>query len=149
MTLVGVSLHDLRKTTSTDTTKQKFSLGCVLHVGIQCVEAIEELHQAGIISLFFLKSNSSQSFNQLIAGYLHRDIKPGNFAIGRNEPRRIFLLDFGMARRFLDEHGTIKRPRWAAGFRGTIRYAPISCHISREQSRKDDLESWLYAQVTI
>lgn len=27
------------------------------------------------------------------------------------------------------------------------RYAALSCHVSREQCRKDDLESWLYQQV--
>lgn len=54
-----------------------------------------------------------------------------------------------MCRRYLDQNGSIKTPRWAAGFRGTVRYAPISCHISREQSRKDDLETWFYMQVEL
>jgi serine/threonine protein kinase len=53
MTLVGLSLHDLRKL-YTDLSKQAFTLGTALSVGIQCVEAIEELH---------------------LIGYLHRDIK--------------------------------------------------------------------------
>uniref|UniRef100_A0A914RAM6 Uncharacterized protein n=1 Tax=Parascaris equorum TaxID=6256 RepID=A0A914RAM6_PAREQ len=35
----------------------------------------------------------------------------------------------------------------AAGFRGTVRYAPLSCHIRRETCRKDDIESWLYQQI--
>jgi len=124
MTLVGHSLQDHRKARP----NKKFSLGCALSVGIQCVDAIQELHSAG---------------------FLHRDIKPGNFTTGRNEPRNIYLLDFGMARKYLDKSGSVKRPRWAAGFRGTVLYAPISCHISREQSKKDDLEAWLYMQVEI
>ncbi|CAD5232184.1 unnamed protein product [Bursaphelenchus xylophilus] len=127
MTLVGPSFHDLRKR-YTDPVKQKFSLGCALSVGIKCIEAIEELH---------------------LVGYLHRDIKPGNFAIGLTDYRKVLMLDFGMARRYLDPNGEIRKPRWAAGFRGTVRYAPLSCHISREQCRKDDLETWTYMQIEL
>ena len=59
------------------------------------------------------------------------------------------MLDFGMARKYVDVQGKTRVPRWAAGFRGTVRYAPLSCHISRDQCRKDDLESFLYMQVCI
>ncbi|CAD5222813.1 unnamed protein product [Bursaphelenchus okinawaensis] len=127
MTLVGPSFHDLRKK-YTDPAKQKFTLGCALSIGIKCVEAIEELHSVG---------------------YLHRDIKPGNFAVGKSDYRKVLMLDFGMARKFLDAKGEIRKPRWAAGFRGTVRYAPLSCHISREQCRKDDLETWMYMQIEL
>ena len=53
-----------------------------------------------------------------------------------------------MCRKYL-ENGQIRRPRAIAGFRGTIRYAPLSCHIRRETSRKDDIESWVYQQIEI
>ncbi|VDO24777.1 unnamed protein product [Onchocerca flexuosa] len=138
MTLVGQSLtvditvlsfdpihFDLRKHDPTQKI-QKFTMGCAISVGIKCLEAIEELHNIG---------------------YLHRDIKPGNFAIGRKNLRQIYLLDFGMCRKYINNHSTIRNPRRSAGFRGTIRYASISSHISREQCRKDDLESWMYQQV--
>lgn len=111
-----------------DKEKQKFSLGCVLSCGMKCIEAIEELHSIG---------------------YLHRDIKPGNFAIGKDDSRKIIMLDFGMARKFVDEQGRQRAPRWAAGFRGTVRYAPLSCHLSRDHCRKDDLETWLYTQIEL
>ncbi|VDM72274.1 unnamed protein product [Strongylus vulgaris] len=107
-----------------------FSMGCAISVGIQCLEAVQELHNVG---------------------YLHRDLKPANFCICVDDVRRIFLLDFGMCRRYIDSDNAVRRPRWASGFRGTQRgwfsYAAISCHISREMARKDDLESWLYQQV--
>uniref|UniRef100_A0A914Y954 Protein kinase domain-containing protein n=1 Tax=Panagrolaimus superbus TaxID=310955 RepID=A0A914Y954_9BILA len=127
MTMVGKSLQDVRKMCP----GQKFSLGTALSIGIQSLEAIEELHQIG---------------------FLHRDIKPSNFAIGRpeiNELRKVYLLDFGMCRRYTDDNKQIRRPRSVAGFRGTIRYAPLSCHIRRETCRKDDIESWLYQQIEI
>lgn len=31
-----------------------------------------------------------------------------------------------------------------AGFRGTVKYAPVACHAQRELCRLDDLETWLY-----
>ena len=41
----------------------------------------------------------------------------------------------------------MRKPRQAAGFRGTVRYAPISCHLQRELCRKDDAETWVYMLV--
>lgn len=39
-------------------------------------------------------------------GYLHRDIKPGNFAVGRpgtKDYHNIYLLDFGLCRKFVQK----------------------------------------------
>ncbi|CAD5225865.1 unnamed protein product [Bursaphelenchus okinawaensis] len=125
MSLVGPSLSDLLKHPK-DISERVFSLSTCVFCAVQCLEAIEELHSVG---------------------YLHRDIKPGNYAVGVNNTRHILLLDFGMARKYLNGSGDIRRPRWATGFRGTVRYAALSCHVSREQCRKDDLESWFYMLV--
>ncbi|KAK0399732.1 hypothetical protein QR680_003184 [Steinernema hermaphroditum] len=80
-------------------------------------------------------------------GYQHRDIKAANFAIGAVERQQIYIIDFGLCRSFFDEFGSMRRPRKVAPFRGTVRYAPLACHILRETCRKDDLESWLYSQI--
>uniref|UniRef100_A0AC34FT73 Protein kinase domain-containing protein n=1 Tax=Panagrolaimus sp. ES5 TaxID=591445 RepID=A0AC34FT73_9BILA len=45
MTMVGKSLQDVRKMCP----GQKFSLGTALSIGIQSLEAIEELHQIGFL----------------------------------------------------------------------------------------------------
>jgi tau tubulin kinase len=129
MTMVGQSLQDLRKAAP----GHKLSMGCAISVGIQCLEALEDMHSIG---------------------YLHRDVKPGNYAVGRaerNELRKVYMLDFGMCRRYIrdDGTGTPRTPRVQAGFRGTVRYASINCHKSMELSRKDDLETWMYQQVEL
>uniref|UniRef100_A0A7E5A0E7 non-specific serine/threonine protein kinase n=2 Tax=Panagrellus redivivus TaxID=6233 RepID=A0A7E5A0E7_PANRE len=127
MTLVGKSLQDLRLMLP----KKKFSMGTAISVSMQCLKALEDLHSIG---------------------YLHRDVKPGNYTIGRvemNELRKVYVLDFGMARKFVHDDGTMKKPRTAAGFRGTVRYAALSCHLQRELCRKDDIESWLYQTVEL
>ncbi len=127
MTLVGKSLQDLRK----EGQGQHLSLSSAMRIGKQCLEATADLH--GI-------------------GYLHRDIKPGNFAVGRqevNQHRNVYILDFGLARKFVKDSGEIRTPRAAAGFRGTVRYAPINCHRFKELGRKDDLETWFYMLVEL
>ncbi|CAO4372374.1 unnamed protein product [Caenorhabditis nigoni] len=127
MTFVGLSLADLRANAPT----KKFSMGTAISVGRQSLEALEDMHNIG---------------------YLHRDVKPGNYTIGRaevNELRKVYVLDFGMARKFAHEDGTIKKPRNVAGFRGTVKYAPVSCHAGRELCRQDDCETWLYMLVEI
>uniref|UniRef100_A0A1I8BXK4 Protein kinase domain-containing protein n=1 Tax=Meloidogyne hapla TaxID=6305 RepID=A0A1I8BXK4_MELHA len=108
MTLLGKSLHDLRKARKSE----HFTMGTAIGTAIQTLEAIEELHKIG---------------------YLHRDIKPGNYSVGlpdrKGNLRTIYLLDFGMCRRYVKEDNTLRRPRSAAGFRGTPRYAALRCHM--------------------
>uniref|UniRef100_A0A915NXL4 Protein kinase domain-containing protein n=1 Tax=Meloidogyne floridensis TaxID=298350 RepID=A0A915NXL4_9BILA len=126
MTLLGKSLHDLRKARKSE----HFTPGTAIGSAIQTLEAIEELHKIG---------------------YLHRDIKPGNYSIGlpdrKGDVRNIYILDFGMCRRYVRDDNTLRRPRSAAGFRGTPRYAALRCHMNMEYCRADDVESWIYMIV--
>ncbi|EFO83213.1 hypothetical protein CRE_26871 [Caenorhabditis remanei] len=97
MTLVGKSLEDLRKAGNGG----HMSMGCSIGIGIQALEALEDLH--GI-------------------GYLHRDVKPGNYTIGRpelNEIRKVYILDFGMCRKFTGTDGNHQKATSSLqGFRG-------------------------------
>uniref|UniRef100_A0A1I7X3Z2 Protein kinase domain-containing protein n=1 Tax=Heterorhabditis bacteriophora TaxID=37862 RepID=A0A1I7X3Z2_HETBA len=45
MTLVGSSLSELRK--SNKVKSKSFSMGCAISIGLQCLEAIQELHNSG------------------------------------------------------------------------------------------------------
>ncbi|CCD62527.1 Protein kinase domain-containing protein [Caenorhabditis elegans] len=127
MKLIGKNLWDLRQ----DRGDGKFTMGTSLKAASQCLVSIEHLH----------------SF-----GYLHRDIKPGNFAAGRkesNEHHVIFMLDFGLCREYVKraEGKDLRAARTTAPFRGTTRYAPLASMLQQDQSRKDDIESWLYMVV--
>ncbi|KIH66821.1 hypothetical protein ANCDUO_02855 [Ancylostoma duodenale] len=61
--------------------------------------------------------------------------------------RRIYLLDFGLARQFRDK-GKIKR-RNHVGFRGTLRYVSLNVHERKDQCTCDDLISNFYSMVEL
>lgn len=82
------------------------------------------------------------------AGYLHRDVKPGNCCIGYYNQSEVYVLDFGMTRPFRNADGTIRTAREYAGFRGTVRYASPNVHKRLETGPGDDLVSLLYAIVS-
>uniref|UniRef100_A0A1I7T7W8 non-specific serine/threonine protein kinase n=1 Tax=Caenorhabditis tropicalis TaxID=1561998 RepID=A0A1I7T7W8_9PELO len=125
MKFLGNSLQDAKKTGP----NSHLNLGSAIGASIQCLEALEELHWCG---------------------FLHRDVKPGNFCLGRaecGELRKIFVLDFGLCRRFVNDQNVMLQPRRKAPYRGTPRYAPIASHNGMEHGRKDDVESWFYMLV--
>uniref|UniRef100_A0A915ARC3 Protein kinase domain-containing protein n=3 Tax=Parascaris univalens TaxID=6257 RepID=A0A915ARC3_PARUN len=127
ITLLGKDLHKLCK----EQYERRFSLSTAIRVGIECLAAIEELHRCG---------------------YLSRDIKPGNFAIGLREyhqNKRVFLLDFGLAKKYLDKSGKHYASRGEVGWRGTNRYGSLKAHQRLDLGRRDDLESWFYLLVEI
>jgi len=84
-------------------------------------------------------------------GYIHRDVKPANFAI---TPRNAAVhegswnvIDFGLARRYVDEGGLVLPARPDAAFRGSTTYASLAAHDGEDLGRRDDLWSWLYVVV--
>ena len=95
---------------------------------MQILKAIESIHEVG---------------------FLHRDIKPSNFAIGKTIPqmKKVYMLDFGLARQYTNAAGEVRPPRAAAGFRGTVRYASVNAHKNKEMGRHDDLWSLFYMLV--
>ena len=53
-----------------------------------------------------------------------------NFSMGihSNTCRKVYMLDFGLARQYVNQNGDVRAPRAAAGFRGTVRYASVNAH---------------------
>ena len=101
---------------------RQFSVKTTAIIGYQIIKILKYIHDRHII---------------------HRDIKPDNFAMGRNELNDIlYLIDFGLAKKFrssrtLKQYPLTKRK----SLTGTARYASINALQGYEQSRRDDLES--------
>jgi len=119
MDLLGNSLEDLFNLCG-----RKFSLKTVLMIAQQMIKRIEYIHSRRII---------------------HRDIKPDNFAVGRlKHSHRIFVIDFGLAKKYMSSDGKHIKYKDGKSLTGTARYASINTHIGIEQSRRDDLEGLGY-----
>ena len=99
----------------------KFTIKDIAMMGIQMMDRIEFIHSRYI---------------------LHRDIKPENFTIGYDDITNIYLIDFGISRKYRSSR-TLKHVKYALIGRmfGTVRYASYNASRGVEQSRRDDLES--------
>ena len=75
---------------------------------------------------------------------LHRDVKPENFLVSSKKDRKIYLIDFGLSKKFLTKNNKHIPYEENKAMIGTIRYASLNSHYGIEPSRRDDLESWFF-----
>jgi serine/threonine protein kinase len=83
---------------------------------VQMIEAVEEMHDKG---------------------YIHQNIKPDNFRIINN---RVVLIDFGLAKRYLDKDGN-RNILWRLGFEGTPFYGSVKALQGYSQGPGSDISS--------
>jgi len=78
--------------------------------------------------------------------YIHRDIKPGNFVIGKGDnSKQLYIIDFGLSKKYIDKNTHKHIPmKEGKGLTGTARYVSLSTHYGIEQSRRDDIEGIAY-----
>ncbi len=120
MDLLGPSLEELL------TKHKQFGLKTTIALAISMLEVIKYVHSCG---------------------YIHRDIKPDNFTVDIEDKRKLYCIDFGLAKKYIAKNGNHIPFSPDRKFCGTARYASIAAHNNEEQSRKDDLESIGYILI--
>lgn len=121
MELLGDNLEDLFEQYD-----NHFSIGTVLHIGIDIIKIMRALHDSG---------------------FVHRDIKPNNFLIGYKCKHKIYLSDFGLSKEYIKKNGDHMSESFNHSIIGTARYSSINMHLGIEPSRRDDLESIGYMLI--
>ena len=122
MPLLGKSLKELYISKNSN-----FEFKDICLMGMQIMERIKWVHSHNII---------------------HRDIKPDNFLIGLEDPNIIYLIDFGLSKKYKSsttgKHISFSELK---KFTGTVSYASANALRFKEQSRRDDLESICYMLI--
>ena len=96
-------------------------------IGVQMLERLEWIHSKNI---------------------LYRDVKPENCLIGLKNPNLIYIVDFGLCKRYRSSKTGKHIPMRQTGkFNGTMEYASSYVLKGNESSRRDDLISLGYMLI--
>ena len=122
MQMVGQSLDKLLKA------RERFSLKTVLLILANVSKPLEYLHNKK---------------------FVHRDLKPGNMAVGLpgETSSRIYILDLGLATRYMNADDKPIAFETDLDFVGTSRYCSVAAHVGHSQYPCDDLQSLVFILV--
>ena len=118
-TLLGKSLYEIFIVS-----KKPCDLINTCLIAIQSIERLEFIHSKNII---------------------YRDVKPENLSIGINDPNVIYIIDFGLCKKYRSsKSGKHIQFKDTKRFNGTLKYASSHVLQGKEASRRDDLISLGY-----
>jgi serine/threonine protein kinase len=105
---------------------RKFSINTMFKLALDMFTLIEQFHKKG---------------------FIHRDIKPGNFIFNYTKPyNKLYIMDFGLSKPYII-NGEHIEPKYDRSLIGTARYCSQNIHWGFEPSRRDDLESVCYVLI--
>jgi serine/threonine protein kinase len=123
MELMGLNLEKVFNRNN-----RRFPYINICSIGYQMIKLIEYVHNIG---------------------WLHRDIKPENFVIGLKNQKKVYLLDFGLSRKWedlVDKYNDFDATS-NNSIVGTARYMSVNVHKGLPYSWRDDLESIGYVLI--
>ena len=107
--------------------KKPCNITDVCFIALQLIERLEFIHSKNII---------------------YRDVKPENFMIGMDDPNVIYIIDYGLCKKYRSSKtGRHIQPRYINKFIGTLKYASSNVIKGKESSRRDDLISLGFALI--
>ena len=96
-------------------------------IGLQILDRLEWIHSKNII---------------------YRDVKPDNFLIGIKDPNVIYIIDFGLCKKYRSSKtGKHILPKCTRRFNGNIKFCSPYAIKGKESSRRDDLISLGYMLI--
>ena len=99
----------------------------MLMTGIQLIDRIEYIHSNNIV---------------------HLDIKPSNFVVGYKDPSLIYIIDFGLSKKYKSsrtgKHIIFSKRKY---FQGNIKFSSVNNMRGIVSTRRDDLESIGYMLI--
>ena len=123
--LLGKSLEDLFKLNKNK--EPNIKLKDMIMTGIQLIDRIEYIHSKNL---------------------LHLDIKPSNFLVGYKDPFLIYIIDFGLSKKYKSsrtgKHIPFSKQKY---FSGNLKFSSVNNMKGIIPSRRDDLESLGYMLI--
>ena len=123
-TLLGKTLHDIFIKA-----KKTCDIKNMCLIALQLIERLEFIHSKNIV---------------------YRDVKPENFLIGIKDPNVLYIVDFGLCKKYRSSKtGKHLLPRDTKKFNGTLKYSSVNVVKGKESSRRDDLISLGYVLILL
>ena len=120
MQLLGRSLESVRS----GCTGGALPAACLSNIALQLLPLLQRMHSKGII---------------------HRDIKPDNIMMGREEnANKVYVIDLGLSKQVQIPGKDHVPMTQHSKLTGSARYCSVATHRGESQSYKDDLESLAY-----
>jgi serine/threonine protein kinase len=125
---------------------------CVMELFGPSLDRIVPRLPSGRIAPQFIPTLTVELLNILeqfhAKGYVHRDIKPGNFVTRFRGTSPLALIDFGVSKVYVDSRtgALLDQKEWGFAI-GSPLYASPNVHKHLDLSRRDDLYSLMYSII--